>query len=171
MHGNADDVHGIGLDKQDDSSNLDTSQAARGLPCRRAYNTLMTVNTGCTDQIGGGRLSDNTARCRTLVGSRISAAYLPQGRCRTPRYLTAPVLTLALPLPPLPPDRVFNVAPLGLPPFFTPSPGFLTAPSDFDSWLDREDLYKATKKSRQRNCHPTSPDAWRVLSAVASHQE
>ena len=91
-------------------------------------------------------MSARHARRLTLVGSRISAAYLPQGRCRTPRYLTAPVLTFdALP-PALPADRVLNDA--GLPPFLTPppKPGFLTAPSDFESWLDRDDLYNVDNK-------------------------
>ncbi len=41
-----------------------------------------------------------------LCGSRISAAYLPQGRCLTPRYLVAP-----LPLPALTESRLDDLPP------------------------------------------------------------
>ena len=67
----------------------------------------------------------------TFVGSRISAAYLPQGRWRTPRYLTLPVAPL------LPPDAALREAP-GLAPFLMPSPDFLVLA--VLSWLDNDDL-------------------------------
>ena len=69
------------------------------------------------------------------------------------------------PLPPLPADRVLNVVPLGLPLFFTPRPGFLTVPSDLESWLDKDDLHEAQKKGLSAS-YDTSDCAW-TLAVVS----
>lgn len=77
-----------------------------------------------------------TSRRRTLVGSRISAAYLPHGRCRTPRYLTLPVASL-------PPAENALSALAGEAPFFTPSPDFLWLEPGFCSWLENEEALRS----------------------------
>lgn len=60
-----------------------------------------SISTSSLSSIPSLCLFIKTSSCRhailTLWGSRISAANLPQGRCRTPRYLTVPPLSALTP--------------------------------------------------------------------------
>lgn len=93
---------------------------------------MLGRDQGTTNDWGPGFTLNPLVPTHTLVGSLISAAYLPQGRCRTPRYLTLPVATL------LPVEKALREAP-GEALFLTPSPDFLWLWAGFCSWLDSEE--------------------------------